>query len=1672
MLLAVLLASACPSVGQVRINEVQSSNTSLPDAAGQLVDWVEIHNITSAPFDMQGHYLSDSINNRLKYQFPAVTIPAGGFLVVWCGSTTDFPSNRTPLHANFSISSGGEPVVLTAPDGTTTVDEYPGFAIGTSNGVGRSMGRQPDGTGPLFFFSTPTQGASNTTAGTATETLAAPLFSVPGGPHSSSLSVTISTDVVGGTIRYTLDGSDPTESSPIYTGPLTLTSRTGQANVYAAIPTNFLDPGAPFYEGWQPPNGEVFKINVLRARVFKPNVAPGRVTTQSYLIDPAGAARYPYPVVSIATAPANLFSDETGIYVPGWFNNYAQEGSAWERPGHIEFYEPDGTLGFKGDIGIRLHGNTTVSRPRKALRIYARNPDGPSTFNHQIFAEKEVASFDTFLLRAGGNDWGQSIFRDALVSALAAPSGLDRMSSRPAVVFIDGEYWGIHNVRDRIDEGYYFHHYGLSDTQFTQLEVPATGSRSWPVSDRGEPSLLADFEDILNRAWDGEFATAPGYAALTNRIDVDNFIDYQIHEIWAGNTDWPGNNVRLWRAVTPDTSPGADPRRDGRWRWILYDADFGLGLDFFYVPGFSEGPNHNTLAYASTTGAANFIGNSEEGTRMLRKTLENTEFRRRFINRFADLLNTSLSVSNATAKLDEFVALYGPGMTEHVNRWRQPFDWTNDVARIRNYMQQRPAAVRGHIAGRFGLSGTADLTVGVSDTNRGTITVNTIDLDPSTAGVATNPYPWTGRYFQGVPVTVTAKPKPGYRFVSWIDSGVTNTNAVVNVAADSTANYGSVWTNSPPNGGSGFAPWSFADTASFDDGFFIGSSGRAIHATSPDGRSFGVYGHSGGSASVTRPFAAGALPTNHTFSVTLSPGGFSGTKGVAVAAAGTNLFSFFAANFSGNPRYYVRNGTNAPARVDPVFAPNANATFNFSATRLSNNTHRIVISSGTNTFVTNATLGAVIDRAVFFHTNSAGSSDTNNLYFNQPRITQPGTNGGGAAALFEPTLEVSLTTARTLTAAFEPEPATALAVGGASFWTVGFSNPPIEVRAVNGIGDTDVNFTGPVTLTISGDGGFSQGITVDAVDGVASFPAVVLPVGSYTLSASSGGLTTAAASGFVVKDAAVFLPAATATWNVATNWDIGVVPNSTTARVLIPANTSSNRDVTLASPTTVASLAFDQSGSAFRNRVSGPAGSPLTLQSTNGPATIRAGGTGAGHANIELTAGVVLQSDLVLDVQNTASTNAEYGALRLQGTWSGAGGVTKRGPGVAGITGAGKTFSGDVVIEQGVLTFSEPAVSGNNVTNYTVQAGGQLRLSSAGAPRNYLFKGALNLAGAGRSGVPDDENLGVLGALRLETGGTGTVAVLTNRINLTAAADIHAPAGNAIRLDGPLTGAGLLSKSGGGALTLASGAADFAGGIALNRGSLQLDGAVMTNTNTLVLAAETTLAGQGRWGGALHLQGGSTLAFALGSFPGALAPIRAGDAAVFGPSAVSLNVPTNAVAGSYPLLAVDGGLVGTTNLALASVPTSFPATRLVFSNQTLYAELRVSSSEREAWLDLHGLPVDGSGRGADDADPDADGLGNIIERAFFLSPVSADGALPVGIAVPSTGAFAFTYRVAKNQGDLTVTPEVRSDLQAGGNWTPQTPVLVDDTSPDFGLYRVELPTGSDAGFVRFRITRQ
>jgi autotransporter-associated beta strand protein len=291
----------------------------------------------------------------------------------------------------------------------------------------------------------------------------------------------------------------------------------------------------------------------------------------------------------------------------------------------------------------------------------------------------------------------------------------------------------------------------------------------------------------------------------------------------------------------------------------------------------------------------------------------------------------------------------------------------------------------------------------------------------------------------------------------------------------------------------------------------------------------------------------------------------------------------------------------------------------------------------------------------------------------------------------------------------------------------------------------------------------------------------------------------------------------------------------------------------------------------------------------------------------------------------------KYGGLRFQGNMSGAGRLIKRGPGHAGLTGVGKFLSGDIIVEQGVLGFSANGAANLTSTNLTVQPGGQVRLSTSqdsAAPRLHPFTATFYLAGEGRTGAPEGENLGVLGALRyepIEITTVGTTALLTNAIHLTDSADIHVSgATNGLILSGPLTaqssGTRLL-KSGGGTLTLGTNSSAFGGGITVGRGVLSLSNAVMSaTTNTLVLANETALTGAGRWAGALQASGGASLSFTLGSAPSGSAPLQVGSAVLSGSNNVVLNVANDTTPGTYPLLAVDGAFSGTSNIFLAAAP--------------------------------------------------------------------------------------------------------------------------------------------------------
>ena len=438
------------------------------------------------------------------------------------------------LHTNFKISSSGETLVLSSPEG------YIVDSISTGNMLGDvSWGRQPDGGADWFFFAEPTPGNANVTTGYS-GVLDPPYVSEAGSPFSSPTTITISTDAPGAEIYYTMDGSYPNGSSTVYTGPLYVDDNT-----------------------------------ILRTVATKQGWLNSRPSTHSYLFDYTGEL----PVVSLSTNPEHFWDNDSGIYVmgpnaspvfPHFDANFWQD---WERPIHIEMFEPDGWLAFSIDAGVKIYGNYSRAFPQKSLTIFARGAYGSTSIDYQIFPEKNIENFEAIVLRNSGNDFDNTHFRDGLVSIIADRVGVTAQAFRPAVVYLNGEYWGIHNIREKINEHFIASHFPIDPDNIDMLE----GNNQVIHGDQ------AHYIDLLNFIEANDVSDPVNYDVITSAMNVDNFIRYNITQIFVDNWDWPGNNIKYWRSRTPD----------GRWRWILFDADFAFGL---FTP---NGYAHNMLEFAT-----------------------------------------------------------------------------------------------------------------------------------------------------------------------------------------------------------------------------------------------------------------------------------------------------------------------------------------------------------------------------------------------------------------------------------------------------------------------------------------------------------------------------------------------------------------------------------------------------------------------------------------------------------------------------------------------------------------------------------------------------------------------------------------------------------------------------------------------------------------------------------------------------------------------------------------------------------------------------------------------------------------------------------------------------------------------------------------------------------------
>ncbi len=748
------------------INEAMSDNTgTMSDSSGQFWDWIELFNAEDIVIDLAGFGLSDDESRPLKWQFPSVSIQPGGFALVFA-SGQDGSLTGQDLHANFRLNASGERLFLNAPDGRT-VDEVDLPPLGPD----QSAGRWPNGAGSWQLYSktqaTPAAPNFEISLGTVIDS---PRFSPEQRffPAGAAVKVELAA-ATGQTIRYTTDGSPVSIVSPAYPGPI-----------------------------------DILRTTVVRAKVFDGENSSVEVARTFFV-----GAEHGLPVISLAAPPGNfefrngyLYGMGSAVISSGGqvLQNFPFSGSnAWkdrEVEVSLEFYEPDHRLGFQLHAGLKIYGAWgSRGYPQKSFALFAREKYGEGKIQYRVFPDKKIDTFETLVLRNSGNDnqsthqtpprppitafgtapsYGSyfvngsfTLLRDAMEQRLIHDIGLDTQAYRPAVVYINGDYWGIYNIREKINEAYVVENHGI---------------------EKGNIDLIEGYGDV--RAGNGTVYNAmrnfiatrdlrdpANYAMVEGAyLDIANFIDYHLAVIYFQNFDI--GNIKSWRERVPN----------GRFRWIVYDQDYGFNLwkPEIYLPAMARDyGDYDNMFDFYTAAAGSGTGWPNEGGRtlLLRRLLLNPSFKERFITRCADLLNGPFREDVVAATIREMAAVIRPEIPRHLERWSwaqlqqrgfgrphqpeyesfTPATWEKNLEVLLDFARKRPAKLRQDCIAHFALrEGLGEVTAEVDPPNSGRLRLNSLALSD---------LPWSGTFFRDYPLTATAIPKPGYRFAGWTGAG-------------------------------------------------------------------------------------------------------------------------------------------------------------------------------------------------------------------------------------------------------------------------------------------------------------------------------------------------------------------------------------------------------------------------------------------------------------------------------------------------------------------------------------------------------------------------------------------------------------------------------------------------------------------------------------------------------------------------------------------------------------------------------------------------------------------------------------------------------------------------------------------------------------------------------------
>ena len=697
------------------INELMQSNIdcTMDDLNDFPDSWVELYNPTSEIINLKDYRLGLSSNSDDAWQLPDKTIASKRQILVYCDKVGD------GMHTSFRLDSGKGTVYLFK--GNNVVDQ---MSVKKQPAPNIAYGRETDGSSEVGYQKVPTPGVTNYGV-LCNEILGEPVFSQKGivvtdnNPIQLTLSVPEGSPT-GTIIRYTVNGSEPTASSRVYSNPLSISS-----------------------------------TKIIRAKLFCDGYLSPRSTCHSFIFFPDNR-QLTLPVVSIMTDDRYLNDQKIGIYVDGTYSseqkNYKYN---WRRPMNIEFFESAEQKSVINQLGeMRISGGATRDAKLKSLAVYAHKRFGTKRFDYEFFPDQKpgLKDFKSILLRNSGNDFDYLYMRDAIIQrTMASHVDLDWQAWRPAIVYINGTYRGILNIRERSNEDNIYNNYnGLEDIDMIEND--------WELKE-GTMDNYNAFKAFYNE----HGHTLAEYAEL---MDWQEYINLMIENLYYNNQDFPGNNNVIWR-----------PRAEGgKWRWITKDTDFGLGL-------YGSSPDYNTInwLYNPNYDAGRAWANTYEATRLFRRLMEDTDFNREFIDRTAIYMGDFLNEKETRAVWDpmyDMIKTEYPYHRELINKWWP--NYSEELTNARNWLKQRTSNFYKQLADYYKLGNPTGLIIN-SSSSAVAITVNGITISKPT---------FNGKFFANRELTISGQAPEGKQIKGWKITGGINEDkegAVLTIAMPASA---------------------------------------------------------------------------------------------------------------------------------------------------------------------------------------------------------------------------------------------------------------------------------------------------------------------------------------------------------------------------------------------------------------------------------------------------------------------------------------------------------------------------------------------------------------------------------------------------------------------------------------------------------------------------------------------------------------------------------------------------------------------------------------------------------------------------------------------------------------------------------------------------------------------